>query len=65
MAWSGVNANNGVYAKKNRPDSSAFFSKEIQPDIWAIYNDLSRGHPKWWFSKGILPQMALNQVKDL
>ena len=18
--------------------------------IWAIYNDLSRGHPKWWFS---------------
>ena len=19
--------------------------------IWAIYNDLSRGHPKWWFSK--------------
>ncbi len=26
---------------------------------WAIYNDLSRGHPKWWFSKGIPPQMAL------
>ena len=20
--------------------------------IWPIYNDLSRGHPKWWFSKG-------------
>ena len=20
--------------------------------IWANYNDLSRGHPKWWFSKG-------------
>ena len=33
--------------------------------IWAIYNDLSRGHPKWWFSKGIPPKMALNQVKDL
>ena len=28
--------------------------------IWAIYNDLSRGHPKWWFSKGIPPKMALN-----
>ena len=28
--------------------------------IWPIYNDLSRGHPKWWFSKGILPKMALN-----
>ena len=26
----------------------------------AIYNDLSRGHPKWWFSKGIPPKMALN-----
>ncbi len=33
--------------------------------IMAIYNDLSRGHPKWWFSKGIPPKMALNQVKDL
>ena len=28
--------------------------------VWAIYNDLSRGHPKWWFSKGIPPKMALN-----
>ncbi len=28
--------------------------------IWAIYNDLSRGHPKWWLSKGIHPKMALN-----
>ena len=30
----------------------------------AIYSDLSRGHPKWWFSEGILPKKALNQVKD-
>ena len=28
--------------------------------IWPIYNDLSRGHPKWWFSKGTPPKMALN-----
>ena len=21
-------------------------------NFWAIYNDLSRGHPKWWFSRG-------------
>ena len=33
--------------------------------VWPIYNDLSRGHPKWWFSKGIPPKMALNQGKDL
>ena len=33
--------------------------------FWAIYSDLSRGHPKWWFSKGIPHKMALNQVKDL
>ena len=32
---------------------------------WAIYNDLSRGHPKWCFCKGILPKMGLNSVKDL
>ncbi len=36
-----------------------------QPYIYAIYSDLSRGHPEWWFSKGILPKMALIQVKDL
>ena len=24
--------------------------------IWANYNDLSRGHPKWWLSKGIPPK---------
>ena len=24
--------------------------------IWANYNDLSRGHLKWWFSKGIPPK---------
>ena len=28
--------------------------------FWAIYSDLSRGHPKWWFCKGIPPKMALN-----
>ena len=37
----------------------------IDISFWAIYNDLSRGHPKWWFSKGIPPKMALNWVKDL
>jgi len=32
--------------------------KDLGNEIWigpkgeaAIYNDLSRGHPKWWFSK--------------
>ena len=24
--------------------------------VWAIYNDLSQGHPKWWFSKGNPPK---------
>ena len=28
--------------------------------FWAIYNDLSRGQPKWWFSKGIPLKMASN-----
>ncbi len=32
----------------------------FNPNIWPIYSDLSRGHPKWWFSKGIHPKMALN-----
>lgn len=31
----------------------------------ALYKDLSRGHTKWWFSTGILPKMALYQVKGL
>ena len=24
--------------------------------IWANYNDVSRGHPKWWFNKGTSPK---------
>ena len=32
---------------------------------WVNYSDLSRGHPKWWSSKGIPLQIPLNQVKDL
>ena len=44
--------------------TSPVFGTENLPNvkhvIWAIYNDLSRGHPKWWFSKGIHPKMALN-----
>ena len=31
------------------PLISADFQKKY---IWAIYNDLTRPHPKWWFSKG-------------
>ena len=23
---------------------------------WANYNDVSRGHPKWWFNKGTSPK---------
>ena len=45
--------------------SAAMFLTETLGSIkqqisWPIYNDLSRGHPKWWFSKGIPPKMALN-----
>ena len=35
------------------------------PTIWAKYNDLSRGHLKWWFSKGIPTKIPLIQVKEL
>ena len=32
--------------------------------LWAIYSDLSRGHPRWWFSKGIPPKIKKKkQVK--
>ena len=24
-----------------------------------FHSDISRGHPKWWLSKGILPQIPL------
>ncbi len=36
--------------------------KKLSHRIWAIYNNLFPpvGHPKWWFSKGIPPKMALN-----
>ena len=44
----------------DRMVSRHFFRIFIQTNIWPIYNDLSRGHPKWWFSKGIPPKIALN-----
>ena len=28
----------------------------INYDVWANYNDVSRGHPKWWFNKGTFPK---------
>ena len=40
-------------------------ARQEKPLIWVNYSDLSRGHPKWWFSKGIPLQIPLNQVKDL
>ncbi len=27
--------------------------------LWAIYNDLSRGHPKWWWKVRESPQNGL------
>ena len=32
------------------------FPKGGRDVFWANFSDLSRGHPKWWFSKGILPK---------
>ncbi len=32
----------------------------VEPKTRPIYNDLSRGHSKWWFSKGLPPKMALD-----
>ena len=53
-----------VFSRKAFDDSDfnkdGFLDKEELRTFWAIYNDLSRGHPKWWFSKGIPPKMALN-----
>ncbi len=49
-----------VTTKQNLSSLHCNHAQERNQPIWAIYNDLSRGHPKWWFSKGILPKMALN-----
>ena len=50
----------------SQESKSGSLTQESPPGLfWVNYNDLSRGHPKWLFSKGIPPEMALNQVKDL
>ena len=28
------------------------WGKGVFPQIWSNYSDLTRPHPKWWFSKG-------------
>ena len=32
-----------------------FSWRYLDISIWANYNDVSRGHPKWWFNKGTSP----------
>ena len=32
------------------------FGSHSTNKIWANYNDVSRGHPKWWFNKGTSPK---------
>ena len=38
---------------------------EATAKIWANYNDISRGHLKLWFSKGIPPQITLSHSGSL
>ena len=43
--------------KASRLQRWALWSLEVLKKIvWANYNDVSRGHPKWWFSKGTSPK---------
>ena len=44
---------------RSRNDSNLLRVESQIHHFWANYNDLSRGHLKWWFSKGI-PQNPLN-----
>ena len=39
------------------------FFKPVQILCVANYNDLSRGHLKWWFSKGVLPKCPQFSVR--
>ncbi len=70
-----IEANLGVAYMRNRvrwsqkfPDPKGGIFFLVQPkiytvgSIWKNYSDLSRGHPKWWFSKGSVPKPPLIQV---
>ncbi len=57
-----VSFGEGIYPYRN-PNPNHAVSKKCAsgsglevPSNWNICNDLSRGHLKWWFSKGIPPK---------
>ena len=37
-------------------------NSQIETSIWPNYSDLTRPHPKWWFSKG---NPEVSKVKDI
>ena len=41
-----------VYIIEKFTDFAAFIYIYIYIYIWSNYSDLTRPHPKWWFSKG-------------
>ena len=43
-------------AEAKKGDAKESKEKEFLGRIIWLHNDLSRGHPKWWFSKGIFPK---------
>ena len=59
------------FQSKYQPLKTTPHPKQLRPTnqqktwnrfFWANCSDLSRGHPKWWYTKGIPPKMPLSQV---
>ena len=42
----------GLAGAKNQRELRTWMSQEVNGSIWSNYSDLTRPHPKWWFSKG-------------
>ncbi len=62
------------FQSKYQPLKTTPHPKQLRPTnqqkswnrfFWANYSDLSRGHPKWWYTKGIPPQNALKSGFEL
>jgi len=39
-------------AAKGLQEAEESWAKKNKTSIWSNYSDLTRPHPKWWFSKG-------------
>ena len=67
--WTFVHTTNQPYTCRlfaaSKEDMRTCEATSVEDHIWGNYNDISRGHLRWWCRKGIPPKSPFIQVWEL